>query len=99
MFKIDVEYMKIKEKFIGMVFCNECDNNSTNQIFRHEVPDPNAPQGVVGQNKFVNLHYCMTQQYDDLEGAKKEAREIVENTRIGITKEREKVIDKESFEI
>jgi len=98
MYKIDVEYMKLSERFVGMIFCNECDENATTQIFRHEVPDPNQ-QGIVGQNKFMNLHYCMTQQYDNLEGAKKEVVEIIKSVKATITKEREKIVDKETFEI
>lgn len=98
MYKLDVEYMKTPDnKIIGMIFCNECDVNATNRIFRHEVPDPNQ-QGVVGQNKFMSLHYCMTQKYDDLEGAKKEVQSIVESSKIMIDKERLKILDKETFE-
>jgi len=100
MYKIDVEYMKLNEKFIAMIFCNECDTNATNQIFRHEVPDPNAPQNIVGQNKrFVNAHYSMTQQYDNLEDVKKEVKSVIENVKLMIVKEREKVVEKETYEI
>ena len=100
MYKIDVEYMKLNEKFVGMIFCNECDTNATNQIFRHEMPDPNAATGIVGQNKrFVNVHYSMTQQYDDLESVKKEVKSVIEDAKLMITREREKVVEKETYEI
>jgi len=97
MYCINVEYLNIEGKFTAMLFCNECDENSTKDIFRHVIPT-SGETGIVGQNRYVNINHCMTDMRATMEEVEKDVKEIVESLTNGVKEKRSKVLKSEKYE-
>jgi hypothetical protein len=97
MYRIDVEYLNIEGKFASMLFCNECDENATKEIFRHIVPT-SGKTGIIGQTQYINLNHCMTDMRITIEEVEKDVKEIVESLKKGIQEKRSKTLKTEKYE-
>lgn len=97
MYKINVEYLNIEGKFTAMLFCNECDQNATKEIFRHVIPT-SGDTGIIGQNKFININHCMTDMRVTMEEVERDVKDIIDNLKKGVEEKRSKVLKSEKYE-
>ncbi len=97
MYRINVEYLSIEGKFAAMLFCNECDENATKDIFRHVIPT-SGDSGIVGQNRHVNINHCMTDMRMTIEEVDKDVKDIIDNLTEGVKEKRSKVLKSEKYE-
>jgi len=97
MYRIDVEYLSIEGKFAAMLFCSECDTNSTKEIFRHVIPTP-GETGIIGQNQYINISHCMTDMRTTIIEVENDIKEIIENLKNGVEDKRSKVLKSEKYE-
>ena len=97
MYKINVEYLSIEGKFAAMLFCFECDENATKEIFRHVIP-ASGESGIIGQNRYVNMSHCMTDMRETNTEVEKDVKNIINDLTEGVKEKRSKVLKTETYE-
>lgn len=99
MYKINVEYMKVSDdEFGAILYCNECDLNSTTDLFKMPISDFEKT-GLVGNEQFVDINYVVTKIKTSLDEVKQEVKKIINKLKIVIEQKRKTIIEKETFEI
>lgn len=96
MYKLDVEYVNLENRFMAAIYCSECDKNATKEIFRHAIPT-SGETGIIGQTQYVSLDHCMTEPRMTLEEVEKDVAEITNSLKAGFTEKRSKVVKTEEY--